>query len=142
MPKIESCQDWVSDTRIYALAWGLPGVILVVGIFLDPLTRTVMWTGALLWKSVACVANAARCGRTHCYFTGPFFLLMAFVTILHGFQVVSLGENGWMWLGLAIIGGTGFLWLFTERVWGKFRSAKCLPADLIASQFGGDERSP
>ena len=47
-----SPKDWVSDSRTYALAWGLPGVILIVGIFLDPLTRTVMWAGALLWKEV------------------------------------------------------------------------------------------
>ena len=126
MAKIESCEssDWVSDSRTYALAWGLPGVILIVGIFLDPLTRTVMWAGALLWKGIACFANAARCGRTHCYFTGPYFLLVAFVTILHGFQVVSLGVNGWMWIGLAIVGGTGFLWVVTERAWVKLVPAK------------------
>ncbi|MBA3966047.1 MAG: hypothetical protein H0X47_09775 [Nitrospirales bacterium] len=126
MPSRESLEskDWVSDSYTYALLWGLPGVLLLVGIFVDPFTRTVMWTGAFLWKSAACLANAARCGRTHCYFTGPFFVLAAFVTMLHGFQVVSLGANGWVWLGLAIIGGTGFLWVVTERVWGKFSSAK------------------
>lgn len=127
MAKIKSCEskDWVSDSRTYAFAWGLPGVILIMGIFMDPFIRTIMWTGALVWKSVACLANATRCGRTHCYFTGPFFLLVAFMTILHGFQIVSLGENGWNWIGLAIIGGTVALWLFTEIVWGKFLSAKC-----------------
>ena len=33
MPKIEICEskDWVSDSRTYALAWGLPGVILIIG---------------------------------------------------------------------------------------------------------------
>lgn len=126
MPSSECCEsnDWVSDSRTYAVVWGLPGVILIVGIFLDPFTRTVMWTGALLWKGVACVANAARCGRTHCYFTGPYFLLLAVGTVLHGFRIVGLGSNGWIWLGLAIIAGGGFLWFFTERAWGKFLPAK------------------
>ena len=127
MPKIKSCEskDWVSDSLAYAFAWGLPGVILIIGIFLDPSIRTIMWTGALVWKGVACLANAARCGWTHCYFTGPFFLLVALMTIFHGFHIVSLGENGWNWVGLAIIGGTVTLWLFTEKVWGKFLPAKC-----------------
>jgi len=126
MPKIESCEskDWVSDSRAYAFAWGLPGVILIIGIFMDPFIRTIMWTVALVWKGVACLANATRCGRTHCYFTGPFFLLVALMTILHGFHIVSLGENGWSWVGLSIIVGTVTLWLFTEIVWGKFLSAK------------------
>ena len=125
MPKIEICEskDWVSDSRTYALAWGLPGVILMIGIFLDPSIRTIMWTGALVWKGVACLANATRCGRTHCYFTGPFFLLVALMTVLHGFHLIDLGAHGWIWLGLLIVAGGGFLWLFTERVWGKFLSA-------------------
>jgi len=126
MPSSECCEskDWVSDSRTYAVLWGLPGVILIVGIFLDPFTRMMMWTGALLWKGVACMANAARCGRTHCYFTGPYFLLLAVGTVLHGFRIVDLGVNGWIWLGLAIFAGGGFLWFFTERVWGKFVPAR------------------
>jgi len=127
MTNIESCEsrDWVSDSRTYAIVWGLPGVILIFGIFLDPITRTVMWTGALLWKGFACMANAARCGRTHCYFTGLFFLLVALMTMLQGSHIVDLGANGWIWLGLMIVAGGGSLWFFTERVWGKFRPVKC-----------------
>ncbi len=126
MSKIEICEskDWVSDSRTYALAWGLPGVILIIGIFLDPSIRTIMWAGALVWKGVACLVNATRCGRTHCYFTGPYFLLLAVGTVLHGFHIVDLGANGWIWLGLMIVAGSGVLWFFTERVWGKFLSAQ------------------
>ena len=118
----ESCQskDWVSDPRSYVIAWGLPGIMLLVGIFLDPLTRTVMWAGALVWKGIACLANAARWGRTHCYFTGPYFLVLAIVTVLHGLQIVWLGASGWLWLSLMIVAGGGALWFFTERAWGKF----------------------
>ena len=129
MMSAESCQskDWVSDPRSYVPAWGIPGMMLLVGMFVDPVTRTVMWAGALVWKGAACVANAARCGRTHCYFTGPYFLLLAVGTVLHGFHFIDLGPNGWMWLGLAIIAGGGFIWLITERVGGKFLSAKSSP---------------
>ncbi len=119
-PKSFQHEDWVSSSRAYLLAWGLPGIILVVGIFLDPSTRTVLWVGALVWKGAACVANAARCGRTHCYFTGPYFLILAIVTALHGYQIVWLGAYGWVWLGLMIVGGGGALWFFTEKAWGRF----------------------
>ena len=113
-------QDWVGNSRAYLLAWGLPGIILVAGIFLDPSTRTVLWVGALVWKGMACVVNAARCGRTHCYFTGPYFLILAIVTALHGYQILWLGGFGWVWLGLMIVAGGGALWVFTEKAWGKF----------------------
>jgi hypothetical protein len=102
------------------MAWGLPGIILVVGVFVDPLSRTVMWAAALAWKGIACLVNAARCGRTHCYFTGPYFLVLAIVTVLHGLQIFWLGVYGWLALGLAIVAGGGVLWYLTEKAWGKF----------------------
>jgi hypothetical protein len=70
---------------------------------------------------VTCIANATRCGRTHCYFTGPFFLIMAVGVVLHGSGILWLGANGWIWLGTTIVvGGYGVLWLLPERIWGKF----------------------
>ena len=142
MPKLESCQsrDWVSDSHAFAVAWGVPGIIFMIGIFQDPFTRTMMWSGALLWQGIACVANATRCGRTHCYFTGPFFLIMALMTMLHGSHILGFGTNGWVWLGLVIIAGSGALWFFTERVWGKFLSAKCGSTESIPGQYTISER--
>ena len=111
------------------VAWGLPGVIVIAGIFFDPLARTLMWSGALLWQGVACLVNASRCGRTHCYFTGPFFLLMALLTLLHGIHVMPLGANGWYWLGLIIVAGSAIIWFGTEKMWGKFFPVGCCPED-------------
>ncbi len=37
------------------------------------------------------MANALRCGRLHCYITGPFFVAMAIVTLLYGLGAVPLG---------------------------------------------------
>ena len=113
-------KDWVGGYRSYILAWGLPTCALIGAIWLAPPAKTVVWTLSLLWMGGACLANAVRCGRMHCYFTGPFFLLMAVATSLHGIEVVWLGPNGWLWLGLAI--GTGIIgiWRVTERVWGKY----------------------
>jgi hypothetical protein len=88
--------DWSSNRRGYVLAWGLPTALLILGMFMPEPIRTGVWAGALIWMGVACIANAARCGRTHCYLTGPFFLAMAVVTVAHGTGVISLGSQGWL----------------------------------------------
>lgn len=122
MDEASNCQqkDWVSNPRGYGIAWGLPIAALIVAIFLPPIARTVVGTIALLWMGAACLANAARCGRTHCYFTGPFFLILAATVGLHGFGILWLGPNGWIWLGAAIVAGSAILWWLPERIWGKF----------------------
>ena len=102
------------------MAWGLPTALLIVGIFMPAPIRTAVWAGSLVWMGVACVANAARCGRTHCYLTGPFFLAMAAVTVAHGTGMISLGSQGWLWIGAAIAVGTVVLWIVSERLFGKF----------------------
>ncbi len=84
------------------LAWGLPSFTLVAAVFMAPSTRTFVWAGALAWMGLACVANALRCGRLHCYLTGPFFLFMALASLLHGLGILWLGPRGWLWLGLAV----------------------------------------
>lgn len=114
-------RDWVTGARSYSIAWGIPTLALVVGIALPPPLRTVVWSSALVWMGVACILNALRCGRIHCYLTGPFFLLMAIIVPLHGSGLVSLGPHGWWWLGLVLIAvGGGLLWYVPERVWGRY----------------------
>jgi len=39
---------------------------------------------------IACLANAARCGRMHCYFTGPLLLLAAVYVVLAEFHLVPM----------------------------------------------------
>lgn len=114
-------KDWVSDSRTYFLAWGIPTLALVVGIFLDPRSGAILWGVALIWMGLACILNALRCRRLHCFLTGPFFLLMAVASLLHGFRVVWLGANGLLWLALAlIVVGGGLFWYVPERIWGKY----------------------
>ncbi len=61
-----------------------------------------------------------RCGRVHCYFTGPFFFLVALAALLHGLHIVPLGSKGWQWLGLIAIAGTTLLLTVPERLWGRY----------------------
>ena len=51
--------------------------------------RTLVWTLAFAVMGIACVVNAVRCGRVHCHFTGPFLLLLAAASLLHGLRVVD-----------------------------------------------------
>ena len=83
--------------------------------------RTVVWTAALTILATACTANAVRCGRVHCYITGPFFLLMAVATLLYGVGIVPLGANGWNLLGLTILVGGIASCCLPELLWGKYR---------------------
>ncbi len=110
--------DWVGTQRTFLLAWGVPVLMLVGAIGVEPSLRALVWFLGLAWMGVACVANAVRCGRTHCYFTGPFFFVMACFALLDG---LDLGPEGWSWLGLGLVMGTlGLRWL-SEALWGPYR---------------------
>ena len=83
--------------------------------------RTVVWTVALGTMGVACIVNALRCGRVHCYLTGPFFLLMALMALSYGLGFLHLGGNGWNLLGLITVIGAIALWCLPEMFLGKYR---------------------
>lgn len=115
--------DWVGDYRVYSMAWGIPTLILIGSLFLSHPVNAILWAAALTWMGVACLVNTRRCGRRHCLLTGPFFLLMAMVGLLHGFNVIWLGNNGWMYLAVSLVViGWGALWYLPERIWGKYRA--------------------
>lgn len=106
-----------------ASIWWLPTMAIVGAIFLDTPLRTAIWTAALGWMGAACLLNAYRCGRVHCYFTGPFYLLGAVATLLHGLDVMSLGSHGWEWIGFTLIAGGILLNYVPERLWGRYRKS-------------------
>jgi len=99
-------------------------VIAIVASGFEPVSRgwrTAIWTGALAVMGGACVANASRCGRIHCYVTGPFFLVAALATLLYGIGVIPLGANGWNLIGMAILIGALVLGCVPEVLFGKYR---------------------
>jgi hypothetical protein len=100
------------------LAWWLPHAALVAGLLVVVEARTVIWIAALAWMGVACILNARRCGRTHCRFTGPYYLVMIIPVL--GLGNVPAGLSGWLVLGAIIILGGKKIWWATERAWGKF----------------------
>jgi hypothetical protein len=81
---------------------------------------TAIWIVALAWMDVACILNARRCGRTHCRFTGPYYLVMIVPVLALGSGIVPVGLLGWLVLGAVIIHGSKTIWWATERARGKF----------------------
>jgi hypothetical protein len=111
-----------SRLRVFLLYW-LPAIAIVIaGVpAISSGWRTVVWTVALGTMGVACIVNALRCGRVHCYVTGPFFLLMALIALSYGLGMLHLGGNGWNLLGLIALIGTVALWYLPEMFLGKYR---------------------
>jgi hypothetical protein len=70
---------------------------------------------------MACILNSRRCGRTHCRYTGPYYLVMILPVVIAGIGIVPLSLYGWIGLGFVALGGSGVIWFATERAWGKFR---------------------
>jgi hypothetical protein len=79
----KSRSDWAGNGIFLAGLWGLPAVAMLIASFLDPAPRAIIWPAALARMGAACMANARRCGRTHCRFTAPFYLLMAALVVAH-----------------------------------------------------------
>ena len=111
--------------RIFVLYW-LPTIAIVVAgaLAISNGWRTVVWVVALAIMGAACIVNALRCGRVHCYITGPFFLLMALAALLYGFGILHLGGNGWNPLGLIALIGTIALWWLPEMFLGRYRKGR------------------
>ncbi len=111
-----------SRWRVFLLYW-LPAIAIVaVGpLAISSAWRAVVWTVALATMGTACIVNALRCGRVHCYLTGPFFFLMALVALLYGLGILRLGGNAWNLLGLIALVGTIVLWWLPEMLLGKYR---------------------
>src|SRR6266478_1796895 len=116
----ESSKDWLASARTNLLAWWLPHAAIVAGLFVAVSVRTAMWTIALAWMGAACILNARRCGRTHCRYTGPYYLAMIIPVLALGSGLVSSGLSAWVGLAVLIILGSKLIWWATERAWGKF----------------------
>ncbi len=112
--------DCAGSLRSYTLAWGLPHVAQVLGLFVSAPLRASIWGVALAWMGTACIVNARRCRRTHCRYTGPFYLAMIGPIFMLGSGLVSVGTTGWLLLGAVILVGGKLIWWATELEWGKF----------------------
>jgi hypothetical protein len=123
--------DILSNPLLCSLLFCLPaiGIVVTGNGHVSREWRTAVWTAALCTMGAACIANAARCGRVHCYITGPFFLATAVLTLLYGLGIVPLGASGWNMIGLAILIGAIALTCLPELFFGKYRKGRAQSAD-------------
>jgi hypothetical protein len=114
----QSSKGWLGNTRASLMAWWLPTALVVAGLLASAPLRTAIWVPALAWMGIACLLNARRSGRTHCRFTGPYYLLMIAPTLALG--IVDAGIYAWLVLAALILLGDKIIWWATERIWGAF----------------------
>ena len=118
----EACaKDWAGDWRTLMSLWGLPATAMLAAMWLAPPLRAIVWSVLLIWMGGACLANARHCGRTHCRFTGPFFLAMALVVAGYAFGALPLGDHGWTIIAAMALVGNALIWWGSERLLGPFR---------------------
>ena len=119
-PTTDNSRDWLGSRRTSWLAWWIPKLAMLVGLFAPVPMRTAVWGIALGWMGAACILNARRCNRTHCRYTGPYYIAMILPVAALGAGLPAIGILGWICLGTIILGGAGLVWWATERALGKF----------------------
>ena len=113
-------RDWLNNTRVNLFAWWLPQATILAALASPPFIRATIWIAALIWMGSACILNARRCGRTHCRYTGPYYLAMVVPVLLLISGIVSADLYGWFALAVLILAGSKMIWWATERAWGTF----------------------
>ena len=98
------------------LLWCVPTIALVAGLSLATL-RPWIWIPAFLIMGVGCLMNASRCGRLHCYITGPVFLLAAIYVGLSTMSIVPIRPGIFLSSVLAI----AMLACLAELPLGKYK---------------------
>jgi hypothetical protein len=112
--------DWSGSIRNWGVVWGFPSAVLISGLLVDVPARMLMWIIALTWMGTACILNARRCNRTHCRYTGPYYLAMIVPVLALGSGTVAVGFYGWVALACIVLIGSKLIWWASERAWGKF----------------------
>ncbi len=109
------------QTRL--LFW-LPWVLILIGFFIEGVTRTVLWTTGFSLIGIACLENVRRCRRRFCLGSGPVYVLAALVSLLYGVRVLPLGMHGWYWILGATVAASLSFGLFLEKIYGKYPNAQ------------------
>jgi hypothetical protein len=108
-PTTDTSRDWLSSKHTNLLAWWIPLATILAGLLVPVSLRTAGWVVALGWMGAACLLNARRCNRTHCRYTGPYYLAMIVPVTALGAGLVTVGILGRVCLGVIILGGSALI---------------------------------
>ncbi|MGH9646291.1 MAG: hypothetical protein ACRD4E_05680 [Bryobacteraceae bacterium] len=106
--------DWTRHPVSALVGWCLPIALGAISSNLLPASLKAgaapafIWAAAFAWMGAACLLNARRCHRLHCYFSGPILLGATLIAGLIGFGIVPFGRHGldiltWITFGLVLL---------------------------------------
>lgn len=119
----EACvrRDLSARAGSFLAVWGAPLLAALTASFVAPSIAWAAsaWSLALAWMGAACLVNARRCGRLHCFFSGPILLVGA---LLAGLVALGPLDADAISLGAIV---TGALALFSltyaiELAFGRY----------------------
>ena len=117
-------KDFTLDRVAATLLWRIPHIVFLIGIFTNPMLRTILWSSALSTAGIACLINAYRCGRIHCFYTGPFYIVMAILSLSYGVGFFQFVEFGWVLIGGVVVVLGPILTRVPESIYGKYISGR------------------
>lgn len=109
---------------MFLLLWVAPWGLVILGGATRPSVHTALWVLAFSIAGVACLVNARRCGRRHCFYTGPLFLLAALASLLYGLGLLPLGSQGWNWIAGVAFAACVIFCCLLEPLFGKYTTAR------------------
>jgi hypothetical protein len=124
---VDNCADQKSRDNIrrpfrFMLFFGIPIVGLLGANFLTamPLLHATVDIISFAWMGIACLVNALECNRVHCWFTGPWCLLVAMALLAYEFLGIQPAR-----ISFAAIVNAGFiifllLWFVPELILGRY----------------------
>lgn len=127
--KLSVTTDNTRRLSLLLLKYGVPLLVLISSqwwsgyIGGNTLIISLVWAGGLTVMGLGCVSNARRCGRVHCYFTGPYMLLFAIAFLIYGSGLYRPAWVNISQLANVALWGTCLLWVVTELIFGKFFGA-------------------
>lgn len=113
-------QDLLGRPLALGLFWIAPWLLIIASSHGSDIVHTAGWTFGFAVMGVACLANARRCGRRHCFYTAPLFLLAALASLLYGIDAVPFGPNDWNWIGGVAVAGAILACCGLEPLLGRY----------------------
>ena len=101
------------------ILWRVPLLVMFLSFFILSSLKIYIWPMALGLMGSSCVFNARKCKRRECFVNGPYYLILALLSYLHGSNIISFGNYGWYFLGIATLCSQLNI-IIIERFWGRY----------------------